>query len=292
MRKFFLYCVVFFCFCLSGWQVYRFITKYQSFQFFIKQNDLIDTNEQIFIDENVGDLYSWSKKSYKVNLKNNKIYQAIESFIGDSEEKDIEVRNMSNENLFFKNEVCGEYIPNYNFALYRPKKIGDFTKNGYSIIVPMIFDKQIFLVNYFWAESIDEIEDEMDKLNHFQENQKNLLPEKLLIKKNVGLCFEGVLMSTKQYYSHWALSFFSMNDLKKNIWSNLNEKDLKKHFQDLKNDDTNLDLVISDYILDTNLQDFSNSLRNYQHHFFYAIMWALSGIYLIYIIKKCNKVNC
>ena len=69
-------------------------------------------------------------------------------------------------------------------------------------------------------------------------------------------------------------------------------KDLKKHFQDLKNDDTNLDLVISDYILDTNLQDFSNSLRNYQHHFFYAIMWALSGIYLIYIIKKCNKVNC
>ena len=288
MRKFLLYLVVFFCFCLSGWQVYRFITKYQSFQFFVKQNDLIKNNEQIFIDQNIGDLYSWSKKSYQINLQNNKIYKVVEDLIGD-EKQEIKDNQMSKQNLFFKNEVCGKYIADYNFALYQPKKIGDFTKNGYSIMIPMIFNKKIFLVRYAWSESIDEIQNEIKKLDNFHSDHKNLLPEKFLIKKDLGICFEGVLMPMKQYYSHWILSFFSMNDLKKNIWSNLNKKDLNEYFQSLGIDNEISDPIISNYILDTNLTDFSNFLRNYQHHFFYAIMWLISGIYLIYIIQKFNK---
>jgi hypothetical protein len=290
MRRFILYFIIFLCFCLSGWQVYRFVTQYQNYRFFIKQNDLIDSNQKIFIDDSVGDLYFWQEKSYQINLQNNKIYQVIESFVGDDKKKDDFKREaISRQNLFFKNKICGRYIPNYNFALYKAKKIGDFTKNGYSIIIPMIFNQRILLVNYFWSESLEEGRSEIEKLNNFNDIQKGFLPEKLLIKKDVGLCFEGVLIPIKKYYSHWVLNFFAMNDLEKNIWSNLNKRDLKKYLQPLVKNNEISDTLALEYILDSNLKDFSNFLKNYQHHFFYAIMWFISGAYLIYIVKKFTK---
>lgn len=290
MRKFILYFIVFFCFLLSGWQVYRFVTQYQNYKFFIKQNDLIDKNEKIFIDENVGDLYFWSDRKYQINLQNNKIYQMIESFVKDDKKKeDFKVNVISKRDFFYINTACGKYVSNYNFALYKAKKIGDFTKNGYSIIIPMIFNQKIFLVNYFWSESINEVKNEIKRLNSFKDDYKNFLPENLLINKDLGLCFKGILVPMKKYYSHWMLNFFSMNDLKKNIWSNLNKKDLNKYLESLAIENGISDPIISDYMLDANLTDLSIFLKNYQHHFFYSIMWLISGVYLIYIIRKFKK---
>jgi hypothetical protein len=285
MKRIFLYLIVALCFSLSGWQVYRFITKHQNFQFFIKQNDSINSNQQIFIDENIGDLYLWREKSYKINIENNKIYQIIENFINNQEKSD-KYKKITNDNLFFKNYVCGKYIPGYSFALYKPKKIGDFTEHGYSIIIPLILNKKIFLVNYFWTKTIEDAKNEIKNLDDFEKNYKNLLPEKLLIKKNIGLCFEGIIIPTKKYYSHWILNFFSMNDLSEKNWSNLNQKDIIKYLNSLAYRENIEDSIISEYMIDTNLSNLSNFLKDYKHHFFYSIMWLISGVYLIYIIKK------
>lgn len=285
--------MIFFCFVLSGWQIYRFFGKYHDFEFLSKQNDIIDSNKKIFVDPGIGDSYSWTDQSYRLNLKNNRIYQLIEPFLRDDESEkrggnlEHEPESiMSDKNLFFRNEVCGKYIAGYSFAIYKPRKIGDFTKNGYSIVVPLLFNRKILLVNYFWSDSLDIAQEEIDRLDRFERSKTNLLPEDFVMNKSIGLCFTGIVLPTKKFYSPKILSVFSMNDLKNNVWTNLNERDLYKHFKNFVVENGLDEKIISQYMIDTNLEDFSIFLKNYKHHIFYAIMWLISGLYLIFIMKK------
>ena len=275
MKKLLFYFLTIILFGLSGWQVSRFFDKRAEAIFFDEQDVVIDSNHRLFISNNVGDLYFWQGKKYQFNIENNKIYIAFESFIDNNDKKKSTNSYPLKQNLYFKNTICGSYLKSKAFIIYNPIDVNGFTKSGYSIIVPLIFNDELFLVKYFWSEVISDAQLEVENLNN--SNLKSEIPEILNVKNNLGLCFNGILIEKKRYVVNNLVSFFVKNDIQNNQWNNLNNKDLILWLENEK---------ISDFLLDTTINNLMQFKKQYKHHIFYAIMWFIMAIYSIFLLKK------
>jgi hypothetical protein len=265
---------------LSFWQIIRFQEKYKDFLFITSQNKIIDINEQFFSSHGTNnEFYYWREKKYSIDIKN-KILNIIGALTNQNNEQ--KQQNITNENLFFINTVCGQYIKNHSFAIYNPKKISSITKNGYSIIIPILFNDEVILIKYKWNESIDIAQNEIKELDNFNTQSiiPNFLPKKQNTEIETQLCFSGILIPTKKYTSGKLINFFVKNDIQNKIWNNLNNDDLTEYLPNYP---------ISQYFLDSTITDLDTFIRNYKHHIFYALMWLITGLYIIYYIYSLDK---
>lgn len=277
MQKFLLYCLVFIFFGLSTWQVFRFFSKRQDFIFFAEENLSLKDEPRLFGEREKEYFYFWKNKQLKTNLdleddEIEQVDQDIETLESGNQCFDISVNS-----LYRYHTVCGNYLYNKAFAIYNPKNFHGISKNGYSIILPLLFHEQILLVKYFWNESLDKVKEELEQLDN--SDHKIIIASKKI--KIVNFCFDGIIVELERYLTGKMSSFLFENDLKNAVWVNLNGEDLIKQFGTSNS--------ISNYMIDTTIDDLSKFQKNYKHHIFYAIMWFLMGIFGIYYIRRRNK---
>jgi hypothetical protein len=277
MKKILLYILAIFCFGLSYWQVTRFQSKREDFLFLANQNIILNDRWHIFFNQNSNYFYDWKEKQSIVDVQNKSHHEM------DKKEKEHFLRSIiSDRELFFINTVCGKYLPDKAFSIYEPHRDNSKTENGYSMIIPLSLNNEIILVKYEWNKSLSIIKDKIKKLDEF--DKKIILPKELISNEDVSLCFKGIITPTNKHMPNKffgiLINFFVKNDLENNTWNNFNQTDLNKHLNNQK---------ISKYFLETNIKNLTMFTKNYNHHIFYALMWLITGLYVIFFIKKLDN---
>ena len=262
------------CFGMSYWQVSRFQSKREDLLFLTNQNIVLNDQWTIFADEKNNNFCDWKEKQQIIDLKKETHYTI------DNKEKEHTIHSsISDKDLFFKNTICGQYLKGKAFAIYEPHRDNSRTENGYSIILPLLLNTEILLVKYDWNKSLNTIKDEIKNLDEFY--LKTMILNESNSNHDTSFCFTGIVTPTNKHMPNkffgQLINFFVKNDLENKTWNNLNKEDLNKHLNNQN---------ISKYFIETNIKDLTMFARNYKHHIFYALMWLITGLYIIYIVKK------